>query len=138
MATQSIALYCSLGDTFRGYTGVLRGVLGYIPKYKKRGRESSSFFHNDKELLFCNPLFLWEHDYFLIETLARPLRRRAWVTFLPPGVFERTRKPCVLALFRLLGWYVCDIRKIYTKTHYFAMSGNTGTYPHVINMLIQI
>ena len=36
----------------------------------------------------------------------RPCLRRAANTLRPPFVFMRERKPCVLFLWRLLGWYV--------------------------------
>lgn len=43
---------------------------------------------------------------FFTERTARPLRRRACRTFAPDLVFVRTRKPCVVMRFCLLGWYV--------------------------------
>jgi|GEM_PF-2187909 hypothetical protein len=50
-----------------------------------------------------------------MDNFARPLRRRLASTFLPEGVVERTRNPCVVARFLLLGLYVCDmITPLYT------------------------
>ncbi len=40
----------------------------------------------------------------------RPLRRRRFSTFCPPGVAMRARKPCVRFRRKLLGWYVRFIR----------------------------
>ena len=40
----------------------------------------------------------------------RPLRRRRFSTFCPPGVAMRARKPCARFRRRLLGWYVRFIR----------------------------
>src|SRR6267378_4745719 len=40
------------------------------------------------------------------ETLLRPLARRREITFLPPWVFMRVRKPCVFDRLRRLGWNV--------------------------------
>lgn len=48
--------------------------------------------------------------YLLVDNLtarvARPLRRRLLMTFLPLAVFILARNPCVLILFIRLGWYV--------------------------------
>jgi hypothetical protein len=40
------------------------------------------------------------------ETRFRPLARRREITFLPPWVFMRVRKPCFLLRLRRLGWNV--------------------------------
>ncbi len=40
------------------------------------------------------------------ETRLRPLARRREITFLPPWVFMRVRKPCFLDRLRRLGWNV--------------------------------
>src|SRR5258708_1157720 len=40
------------------------------------------------------------------ETRLRPLARRREITFLPPWVFMRVRKPCFLLRLRRLGWNV--------------------------------
>ena len=40
------------------------------------------------------------------ETRFRPLARRREMTFLPPWVFMRVRKPCFLLRLRRLGWNV--------------------------------
>src|SRR6185503_18106596 len=42
----------------------------------------------------------------------RPLARRRFNTFRPPFVFMRSRKPCVLARRRRLGWKVRFIEQI--------------------------
>jgi hypothetical protein len=42
----------------------------------------------------------------LTETRFRPLARRREITFLPPWVFMRVRKPCFLLRLRRLGWNV--------------------------------
>ena len=96
LSPKLISFYSLLGNAFWGYKCRMRNAsLSYKPEYKKRGREHLSIFHYCLEELFRNPLFLWNHGmyYFLIETAARPLRRRAWVTFLPPGVLARDRNP---------------------------------------------
>jgi hypothetical protein len=40
------------------------------------------------------------------ETRLRPLARRRDITFWPPWVFMRVRKPCFLLRLRRLGWNV--------------------------------
>jgi hypothetical protein len=40
------------------------------------------------------------------ETRFRPLARRRDITFLPPWVFMRVRKPCFLLRLRRFGWNV--------------------------------
>ncbi len=40
------------------------------------------------------------------ETRLRPLARRREITFWPPWVFMRVRKPCFLLRLRRLGWNV--------------------------------
>ena len=40
------------------------------------------------------------------ETRFRPLARRRDITFWPPWVFMRVRKPCFLLRLRRLGWNV--------------------------------
>ena len=40
------------------------------------------------------------------ETRFRPLARRREITFLPPWVFMRVRKPCFLLRLRRFGWNV--------------------------------
>ena len=40
------------------------------------------------------------------ETRFRPLARRREITFWPPWVFMRVRKPCFLLRLRRLGWNV--------------------------------
>ena len=42
----------------------------------------------------------------LTDTRFRPLARRRDITFLPPWVFMRVRKPCFLLRLRRLGWNV--------------------------------
>lgn len=49
------------------------------------------------------------------ERRARPLRRRRRRVLRPAVVLLRTRKPWVRPRLRFLGWYVCDIRRLYTK-----------------------
>jgi hypothetical protein len=40
------------------------------------------------------------------DTRLRPLARRREITFWPPWVFMRVRKPCFLTRLRRLGWNV--------------------------------
>ena len=40
------------------------------------------------------------------ETRFRPLARRREITFWPPWVFMRVRKPCFLLRLRRVGWNV--------------------------------
>jgi hypothetical protein len=49
------------------------------------------------------------------ESFFRPILRRRERVFLPPFVDIRTRKPCVVALFFLLGLYVIDMAVFYMK-----------------------
>jgi hypothetical protein len=72
-----------------------------------------------------------------IATFARPFWRRPWITFLPAEVLERARKPCVFALFLLLGLYVKDIDEIYTKKPLLMQEG-IPQYPQDIHRLIKI
>ena len=114
-STKKISFYSCFSQLFRSNKGKRGGIILNITKNKKRARSNTSFVHNGRKSILIDSIFLWEHIYFAIETFARPFWRRAWVTFFPPGVFARTKKPWVLALFLLFGWYVWDISKIYTK-----------------------
>ncbi len=40
---------------------------------------------------------------------SRPFLLLLAITFLPPGVSDLFKKPCVLLLFLFFGWYVTDI-----------------------------
>ena len=62
--------------------------------------------------------------YTVVRSL-RPFCLRAFKTSRPLLVAERTKKPCVVALFFFFGWYVCDI--IYNST--LKTIQNQGTCP---------
>ena len=65
----------------------------------------------DRQALFClrSALIItretcgWQKSPQAGASCLRPLRRRRLMTFLPPGVLMRSRNPCTLCLWRLLG-----------------------------------
>lgn len=55
--------------------------------------------------------------FYALESLARPLLRRARMTLRPPRVRMRDKKPCSLARCRFLGWNVLFMM-LFLSGHY--------------------
>lgn len=63
----------------------------------------------------CSLSFFGGMKYYT-ESFFRPWLRRRAITFFPPFVAIRTRKPWVVARFFFLGLYVIDMWALYEKT----------------------
>jgi len=70
-------------------------------------------------------------------SLARPLRRRARKIRAPVLDALRTKKPCVVARFFFLGWYVRLVMMV-TNVHYKRYLGNPTHLRHQNSGLLRL